>query len=113
RAKLENMRDPPHGQVTHLSLGFYRPNIMLFDRLRPDSVVDEATCAVCDLNRPGNNCHRRMTWAWREEFFPARRDEFNTIKHALNQETFPSQKPGGPQCKFVELSQSDQTALLH
>jgi len=31
-------------------------------------MVDEATCAACDFNKPGANCQRRMTWQWRGEF---------------------------------------------
>lgn len=89
------------------------PNIMLSNRLQPDSMVDESVCAVCDYNRPGKTCDRRLDWAWRGEFFPAHRDEFNMIKHALNQETFPSKRPGGPQRRFPDLSEAEQTALLH
>lgn len=85
------------------------PNIMLSNRLQPDSVVDES---VCDYNRPGKTCDRRLDWAWRGEFFPAHRDEYNMIKHALNQETFPSRRPGGPQRRFLDLSEAEQTALL-
>ncbi|KAI0371958.1 hypothetical protein BV20DRAFT_964623 [Pilatotrama ljubarskyi] len=117
QAKLEEMRDNPqrmdHPLIYHLDVAAMYPNIMLSNRLQPDSIVDEAMCAVCDFNRPGKTCDRRMEWAWRGEFFPARRDEFNMIKHALNQETFPPKKPGGPQRKFVDLSEAEQTALLH
>ncbi|KAI0746782.1 hypothetical protein C8Q80DRAFT_1105835 [Daedaleopsis nitida] len=117
QAKLEEMRDNPLRMdkplIYHLDVAAMYPNIMLSNRLQPDSVVDEATCAVCDFNRPGKTCDRRMTWAWRGDFFPARRDEFNMIKHALNQETFPPRRPGGPQRKFIDLSESEQTALLH
>ncbi|OSD08022.1 DUF1744-domain-containing protein [Trametes coccinea BRFM310] len=117
QAKLEEMRDNPlrtdKPLIYHLDVAAMYPNIMLSNRLQPDSVVDEATCAVCDFNRPGKVCDRRMTWAWRGEFFPARRDEFNMIKHALNQETFPPKKPGGSPRKFIDLSEAEQTALLH
>lgn len=114
---LEEMRDNPlrmdEPLIYHLDVAAMYPNIMLSNRLQPDSVVDESVCAVCDYNRPGKACDRRMTWAWRGEFFPARRDEFNMIKHALNQETFPPKRPGQPQRKFVDLSDAEQTALLH
>lgn len=30
-------------------------------------MVDEATCAACDFNKPGAVCQRRMTWQWRGE----------------------------------------------
>ncbi|KAH9919999.1 uncharacterized protein BXZ73DRAFT_92015 [Epithele typhae] len=98
QAKLEEMRDNPLRMdkplIYHLDVAAMYPNIMLSNRLQPDSIVDEATCAVCDFNRPGKTCDRRLTWAWRGDFFPARRDEFNMIKHALNQEAFPPKKPG-------------------
>lgn len=103
--------DPP--LIYHLDVAAMYPNIMLSNRLQPDSIVDESVCAVCDYNRPGKTCDRRLDWAWRGEFFPAHRDEFNMIKHALNQETFPSKKPGGPPRRFPDLSESEQTALLH
>ncbi|KAI0777686.1 hypothetical protein BD413DRAFT_707015 [Trametes elegans] len=117
QTKLEEMRDDPlrtdKPLIYHLDVAAMYPNIMLSNRLQPDSVVDEAMCAVCDFNRPGKTCDRTLEWAWRGEFFPARRDEFNMIKHALNQESFPPKKPGGPQRKFIDLSQTEQTALLH
>ncbi|CAK5280026.1 unnamed protein product [Mycena citricolor] len=114
---LELLRDEPmrHDQplIYHLDVAAMYPNIMLSNRLQPDSMVDEADCAVCDYNRPGKTCDRRLEWAWRGEFFPAHRDEFNMIKHALNQETFPGRRPGMPQRKFMELNATEQTALLH
>jgi DNA polymerase epsilon subunit 1 len=76
-------------------------------------MVDESVCAVCDYNRPGKTCDRRLNWAWRGEFFPAHRDEYNMIRHALNQEMFPPKHPGGPQRRFPDISEAEQTALLH
>ncbi|TFK37082.1 hypothetical protein BDQ12DRAFT_736481 [Crucibulum laeve] len=116
-AALEVMRDNPkridNPLIYHLDVAAMYPNIMLSNRLQPDSMVDESVCAVCDYNRPGKTCDRRLDWAWRGEFFPAHRDEYNMIKHALNQETFPSKRPGGPQRRFADLSEAEQTALLH
>ncbi|KAF7310481.1 DNA polymerase epsilon catalytic subunit [Mycena chlorophos] len=114
---LEVMRDDPirmdNPLIYHLDVAAMYPNIMLSNRLQPDSMVDEAVCAVCDYNRPGKTCDRRLEWAWRGEYFPAHRDEFNMIKHALNQESFPPRKPGGPQRSFADLTEAEQTALLH
>jgi DNA polymerase epsilon subunit 1 len=116
-AALEELRDNPlrtdKPLIYHLDVAAMYPNIMLSNRLQPDSVVDESVCAVCDFNRPGKTCDRRLTWAWRGEFFPARRDEYNMIRHALNQETFPSKRPGGPPRPFSDLSQAEQTVLTH
>lgn len=117
QAALEVMRDNPkrtdNPLIYHLDVAAMYPNIMLSNRLQPDSMVDESVCAVCDYNRPGKTCDRRLDWAWRGEFFPAHRDEFNMIKHALNQETFPPKRVGGPQRRFGDLSEAEQTALLH
>ncbi|KAJ7579680.1 hypothetical protein C8J56DRAFT_1169553 [Mycena floridula] len=114
---LETMRDNPkrldNPLIYHLDVAAMYPNIMLSNRLQPDSMVDEAVCAVCDYNRPGKTCDRRLEWAWRGEFFPAHRDEYNMIRHALNQETFPSKRPNGPQRRFHDLTPAEQTVLLH
>ena len=117
RSALEVMRDNPkridNPLIYHLDVAAMYPNIMLSNRLQPDSMVDESICAVCDYNRPGKTCDRRLEWAWRGEFFPAHRDEFNMIKHALNQETFPPKRSGDSPRRFVDLSPAEQTALLH
>jgi DNA polymerase epsilon subunit 1 len=117
QSSLELMRDNPKRTdkplIYHLDVAAMYPNIMLSNRLQPDSIVDESTCAVCDYNRPGKTCDRRLNWAWRGEFFPAHRDEYNMIKNALNQEAFPPKRPGGPQRRFQELTEAEQTALLH
>ena len=114
---LEEMRDKPlrldKPLIYHLDVAAMYPNIMLSNRLQPDSVVDESVCAVCDYNRPDKTCDRRMTWAWRGEFFPAHRDEFNMIKHALNQESFPPKRPNDPKRRFMDLTDAEQAALLH
>jgi DNA polymerase epsilon subunit 1 len=89
------------------------PNIMLSNRLQPDSVVTEAMCAACDYNRPGKTCDREMKWAWRGEYFPAKLDEFKMVRNALEQELFPPKWPGKPQRRFVDLAPTEQTSLLH
>lgn len=43
-------------------------------RVQPSAMVDEATCAACDFNKPGTNCQRRMTWQWRGEFSKCSKD---------------------------------------
>ncbi|KAG2004624.1 DNA polymerase epsilon catalytic subunit A, variant 2 [Coprinopsis cinerea AmutBmut pab1-1] len=115
--KLELMRDNPkrvdNPLIYHLDVAAMYPNIMLSNRLQPDSMVQESDCAVCDFNRPGKTCDRRLQWAWRGEYFPAHRDEFNMIKHALNQESFPGKRAHDPPRRFTDLSPAEQTALLH
>ncbi len=116
-SKLEELRDEPlrfdKPLIYHLDVAAMYPNIMLSNRLQPDSVVDEATCAVCDYNRPGKTCDRRMTWAWRGEYFPAQRDEYNMVRHALQQESFPGRRPQDPKRKFDDLTEAERTALVH
>ncbi|KAK0461436.1 uncharacterized protein EV420DRAFT_197916 [Desarmillaria tabescens] len=117
QAPLEVMRDNPkctdNPLIYHLDVAAMYPNIMLSNGLQPDSMVNESVCAVCYYNRPGKTYDRRLEWAWRGEFFPAHRDEYNMIRHALNQETFPPKRPGQPQRRFADLSPAEQTALLH
>lgn len=114
---LEEMRDNPNRTdkplIYHLDVAAMYPNIMLSNRLQPDSMIDESACAVCDFNHEDKQCARKLEWAWRGEFFPAQRDELNMIKHALYQETFPGKFKGGPPRKFSDLSSTEQTALIH
>lgn len=114
---LEELRDNPLRTDTpliyHLDVAAMYPNIMLSNRLQPDSVVDEATCAACDYNRPGKQCQRKMKWAWRGEYFPAKLDEFKMVRNALEQELFPPRWPGKPERRFVDLPPTEQTSLLH
>ncbi|GAA6010438.1 hypothetical protein JCM10207_001304 [Rhodosporidiobolus poonsookiae] len=114
---LEELRDNPLRADTpliyHLDVAAMYPNIMLSNRLQPDSVVTEADCAACDFNRPGKQCQRKMKWAWRGEYFPASLGEYRMIRNALENETFPPKWPGKPERPFNDLSPSEQTALLH
>ncbi|KIL62773.1 hypothetical protein M378DRAFT_12571 [Amanita muscaria Koide BX008] len=114
---LETMRDNPRRTdkplIYHLDVAAMYPNIMLSNRLQPDSMVDESVCAVCDYNRPGKQCDRRLHWAWRGEFFPAQRDDINMIKFALSRETFPAKRDGLPDRRFHELAEAEQSAMLH
>ena len=114
---LEHMRDNPNRfdkpLIYHLDVASMYPNIMLSNRLQPDAVKDEATCAVCDYNRPDKTCDRRMEWAWRGEYFPAKRDEVNMVRYALEQELFPGKWPNAPKVRFVDLAEAEQSALIH
>ena len=114
---LEALRDKPIRQdkplIYHLDVAAMYPNIMLSNRLQPDSVVDEAMCASCNFNRPGMTCDKRMKWAWRGEYFPAKRDEINMIRHALDMETFPGRDDRQTKTRtYQDLSPSEQSALL-
>ncbi|KAJ5590915.1 DNA polymerase epsilon catalytic subunit A [Penicillium hetheringtonii] len=77
---LELKNNPNRNEVPfiyHLDVASMYPNIMITNRLQPDSMIDDSNCAACDFNRPGKTCDRRMPWAWRGEFLPAKRDDRN------------------------------------
>lgn len=85
------------------------PNIMTTNRLQPDSMIQESDCAACDFNRPGKTCDRRLPWAWRGEYLPAKRDEYNMIKRSLEGEKFPPKWPRGPARTWDDLDADEQT----
>jgi DNA polymerase epsilon subunit 1 len=96
--------------IYHLDVASMYPNIMTTNRLQPDSMIQEADCAACDFNRPGKTCDRRLPWAWRGEYLPAKRDEYNMIKRALENETFPGRHPSQPRRTWDELEPEDQAS---
>ncbi|KAF2717231.1 DUF1744-domain-containing protein [Polychaeton citri CBS 116435] len=103
--------------IYHLDVASMYPNIMTTNRLQPDSMIDESVCAACDFNRPGKTCDRRMPWSWRGEFLPSKRDEYNMIRHALENEKFPARNGrtvDGPGLlrSFQDLSLDEQAGLV-
>lgn len=115
-AKLQQLKDTPNRSerpsIYHLDVASMYPNIMTTNRLQPDSMIDESDCAACDFNRPGKTCDRRMPWSWRGEFLPAKRDEYNMIRHALENERFPARNPNGLARAFQDLSLDEQTGMV-
>ncbi|BFZ59058.1 DNA polymerase epsilon catalytic subunit [Saitoella coloradoensis] len=113
---LRELRDNPKRKekptIYHLDVASMYPNIMITNRLQPDSMMDESNCAACDFNVPGKNCDRRMTWAWRGEYFPAKRDEFNMIQRALQNEMFPGRYSGSAQRTWDDLSAAEQSSQI-
>ncbi len=95
--KLMQLKNTPNRSerplIYHLDVASMYPNIMTTNRLQPDSMIKEANCAACDFNRPGKTCDRRMPWAWRGEYLPAKRDEYNMVRNALENERFPRKVP--------------------
>jgi DNA polymerase epsilon subunit 1 len=114
--KLLQLKDKPNRNerpfIYHLDVASMYPNIMTTNRLQPDSMIEEKDCAACDFNRPGKTCDRRLPWSWRGEFLPAKRDEYNMIRTALENERFPSRKPGEGPRTFQELSVDEQASLV-
>ncbi|KAK4215556.1 hypothetical protein QBC37DRAFT_121574 [Rhypophila decipiens] len=114
-SKLRQLKEEPNRLenplIYHLDVASMYPNIMTTNRLQPDSMISESDCAACDFNRPGKTCDRRLPWAWRGEYIPAKRDEYNMIRHALENEKFPGKYPGSPARSFQDLSLDEQAAL--
>lgn len=114
--KLENLKVTPdrneRPSIYHLDVAAMYPNIMTTNRLQPDSMIDEADCAACDFNRPGKNCDRRMPWSWRGEFLPAQKNEYNMVRHALENERFPGRFPKSPSRNFQDLDVDEQAAIV-
>nr|XP_023689121.1 DNA polymerase epsilon catalytic subunit A [Paramormyrops kingsleyae]XP_023689122.1 DNA polymerase epsilon catalytic subunit A [Paramormyrops kingsleyae]XP_023689123.1 DNA polymerase epsilon catalytic subunit A [Paramormyrops kingsleyae] len=112
KKKLTSLKEVPNRiecpLIYHLDVGAMYPNIILTNRLQPSAMVDEATCAACDFNKPGANCQRRMTWQWRGEIMPASRSEFHRIQQQLESEKFSPLFPNGQPRAFHELNREEQ-----
>ena len=115
-AELLQLREHPqrleNPSIYHLDVAAMYPNIMTTNRLQPDSMIQESDCAVCDFNRPGKTCDRRMPWSWRGEFLPAKRDEYNMIRRTLESERFPGRWPDSPTVTFQDLDVGQQASLV-
>lgn len=98
--------------IYHLDVGSMYPNIILTNRLQPSAMVTESTCAVCDFNRPGKQCQRKMTWSWRGEYFSAKQNEYKMIRKQLESERFPSRYNPKMTVGYHELTVPEQSALL-
>ncbi|KAJ6441015.1 DNA polymerase epsilon catalytic subunit A [Purpureocillium lavendulum] len=114
--KLMKLKEIPNRHerplIYHLDVASMYPNIMTTNRLQPDSMISESDCAACDFNRPGKTCDRRMPWAWRGEYMPAKRDEYNMIRNTLENERFPGKTPQAPMRAFQDLSADEQAGLV-
>ena len=114
--KLHNLKKTPNRNerpsIYHLDVASMYPNIMTTNRLQPDSMIQEADCAACDFNRPGKTCDRRMPWSWRGEFLPAQKNEYNMIRHALENERFPGKYPNSLARTFQDLSVDEQAGMV-
>ncbi|MGH0168304.1 UNVERIFIED_CONTAM: hypothetical protein FKN15_054042 [Acipenser sinensis] len=141
KKKLVSLKEVPNRiecpLIYHLDVGAMYPNIILTNRLQPSAMVDEATCAACDFNKPGANCQRKMAWQWRGEFkqcsfqallssvfpehcnsplssssplrsVPASRSEYHRIQQQLESEKFPPFFPNGRPRAFHELNREEQ-----
>lgn len=114
--RLQSLKITPNRNekpsIYHLDVASMYPNIMTTNRLQPDSMVQESDCAACDFNRPGKSCDRRMPWSWRGEFLPAKKNEYNMVRHALEHELFPGPFPKSPVRRFQDLGKDEQAAMV-
>ncbi|SPO03289.1 probable DNA polymerase epsilon, calytic chain POL2 [Cephalotrichum gorgonifer] len=114
-AQLRALKETPNRTegplIYHVDVASMYPNIMTTNRLQPDSMITDADCAACDFNRPGKTCDRRLPWAWRGEYLPAKRDEYNMIRNTLENEKFPGKYPNSPMRPFRDLPLDEQAAL--
>ncbi|KAK4697394.1 DNA polymerase epsilon subunit 1, partial [Lecanoromycetidae sp. Uapishka_2] len=115
-AKLDFLKGTPNRSerpsIYHLDVASMYPNIMTTNRLQPDSMITEADCAACDFNRPGKTCDRKMPWSWRGEFLPAQKNEYNMVRHALENERFPGRYPNSPPRTFQDMSIEEQAVVV-
>ncbi|OMJ24716.1 DNA polymerase epsilon catalytic subunit A, partial [Smittium culicis] len=100
--------------IYHLDVAAMYPNIILTNRLQPDSIVDESVCASCDFNLPGKTCDRKLTWLWRGEYYPATKGEINMLKSQMNSEsaTASDDIKDTEQKPFYTLNENRQAELL-
>ncbi|ODV64406.1 DNA polymerase epsilon catalytic subunit [Ascoidea rubescens DSM 1968] len=97
--------------IYHVDVASMYPNIMISNRLQPDSIKFEKDCALCEFNTAGKDCDRKLTWSWRGEFYPTKMNEYNMIKRALQNESFQSLQ-GNQQKEFNNLVYGDQMHYL-
>jgi DNA polymerase epsilon subunit 1 len=101
--------------IYHLDVSAMYPNIILTNRLQPDAMVEETTCAACDFNEgPNSSCQRRLPWLWRGEYFPASRGEIKMIKNQLQNERF-TRKNGNNEleaCSFHDLPEAERMSHI-
>ncbi|KAL8927136.1 MAG: hypothetical protein Q9208_002520 [Pyrenodesmia sp. 3 TL-2023] len=114
--RLNNLKSTPNRHekpsIYHLDVASMYPNIMTTNRLQPDSMIQESDCAACDFNRPGKTCARRMPWSWRGEFLPAQKNEYNMVRHALENERFPGKHANTLPRTFQDLSIDEQASTV-
>ncbi|TGZ80191.1 DUF1744-domain-containing protein [Ascodesmis nigricans] len=116
QSRLQQLKDVPNRHecpsIYHLDVASMYPNIMTTNRLQPDSMISESDCAACDFNRPGKNCDRRLPWAWRGEYLPPDRRDYNMIKNSLMTEEFPPKYPNKPMRKWDDLAPDEQLTMV-
>lgn len=85
---LDNPKRMEKPLIYHVDVASMYPNIMITNRLQPDSMKTEDDCAKCDYNSIEKKCDRRLEWKWRGEYFSAGQEDYGMIKKQLQQETF-------------------------
>jgi len=105
--QLEQLRDRPKRiekpYIYHLDVGAMYPNIILTNRLQPNAMVNDSTCAACDFNQIKNDCKRKMEWVWRGDYTPATKGEYDRAKDQLSREKIEGMN-------FYEYTEAEQAA---
>eukprot|EP00559_Dactyliosolen_fragilissimus_P002000 CAMPEP_0184866268 /NCGR_PEP_ID=MMETSP0580-20130426/21602_1 /TAXON_ID=1118495 /ORGANISM="Dactyliosolen fragilissimus" /LENGTH=2479 /DNA_ID=CAMNT_0027365857 /DNA_START=100 /DNA_END=7536 /DNA_ORIENTATION=+ len=108
--RLEMLRDRPSRvekpYVYHLDVGAMYPNIILTNRLQPNAIVDDATCAACDFNHSKYDCKRKMDWVWRGDYNPSTKSEYNRARDQLSRERFDNG------LQFHDFSEKEQALMI-
>lgn len=142
KSKLTSLRDVPNRiecpLIYHLDVGAMYPNIILTNRLQvrqtpasglrssrltpncclpiapqPSAMVDEATCAACDFNKPGANCQRKMAWQWRGEFSECQPGVGGVVSRVWALFSFMDSRPACPSLPPVPASRSEYHRIQH
>ncbi|KAL0586473.1 hypothetical protein ABG067_003860 [Albugo candida] len=109
--KLLSLKQKPQRRelplIYHFDVGAMYPNIILTNRLQPCAIVTERECAACTFNttcgqtllqtQTGNKdvmsssdiCQRELEWVWRGDYYPARKQEYLSLKTQVQYENFP------------------------
>ncbi|KAM0681544.1 DNA polymerase epsilon catalytic subunit [Glugoides intestinalis] len=82
------------GSIYHLDVGAMYPNIILTNKLQPNSVVNDDICVRCDYNDENNKCKKKMQWISRVEFVPPEKNEVSMIRNQLENEIFSMSEDG-------------------
>ena len=90
---IENPKRFEKPLIYHIDVASMYPNIMITNRLQPDSMKTEHDCAKCDFNSIDKTCDRRLEWKWRGDYLPAGQEDYGMIRKQLQQETFSIPNP--------------------
>ncbi|CAJ0911133.1 12739_t:CDS:10, partial [Entrophospora sp. SA101] len=98
--------------IYHMDVASMYPNIILTNRLQPNSMIDEDVCKGCAFNHSNKQCDRRMTWSYRVEIFPTSNSDYLTIRNQLTKSTFKKNNSENLNQVFLSLPKSQQSKII-